>query len=704
MKKYNLKTITEIKSHKTINKIKLDVVGGGVLDDPKTRQKYINTSMSNVPTSNIQRPTSNSAITLIALIITIIVLLILAGITLNLVMGENGIFSKANQAKEKTIKAEMQEAVSMAVQELQIDKLGGATLNDINEEWLKNQELSEKYNAKILKDNNGKKIRLKKNEVSLTCLIDINLNITICKAIGISYIVDKTTFKDNTVNIKITVINDEEGLKQIEMPDGNIIKCNGENEKEIEYTITLGVEYIIKITSDNGKIDNEKIKVDSIPCIVTIELSTGVEISNKSIVTDYGKTYENTITTKGDYVINEITATMDGGNLNIDKTTGRISTEKVTGDIKIIVTTQEMKINITEEVVNTSTSFGGKSEEKNSITAGSNAYIKLKAGSSINGANLTITPQVPYLITKNGNYKFVITAEYNSKKVEIQKNVEVNQFEVASNLVKYDAGKWTKEEIEELKKQKLYNININHIYNKNFGLESENGLNLTFGGFTYDGDNENEEYINYGKIITSRNQSVSPGYREGNPKYSDGWQILTSIQENNKTYVKQLIHVGASENFVFQKASTDSQDGGRAEYILSSGTRLEKYNTIPSGLKINYRNWNEYRDKDLDKKGMIKEIHIMTLEEAKTYGITTSSNKLFSTGASYWLSTALLSYSEFYKSIYYITSRGAFNSYDNSYYDGCMGIRLIVDMEDGVYIDSGTGTQENPYILAKDEK
>ena len=28
MKKYNLKTITEIKSHKTINKIKLDVVGG----------------------------------------------------------------------------------------------------------------------------------------------------------------------------------------------------------------------------------------------------------------------------------------------------------------------------------------------------------------------------------------------------------------------------------------------------------------------------------------------------------------------------------------------------------------------------------------------------------------------------------------------------------------------------------------------------
>jgi len=640
-------------------------------------------------------------ITLVALVITIIVLLILAGISIQAITN-TGLFANAKLAKEKSIKAEMQEAISIAIQGLQTEKLGGATLNDINEDWLNNEKLSERYNAIILNDNNGKKIRLKKNGVSLTCLIDINMNITICKAVGISYTVDKTTFKDNTVKIRITVINDEKGLKTIEMPDGNIIDYNGEHEKEIEYTIKLGQEYIIKIISEDESIDNEKIRVDSIPCDVKVELSDGAEMSNKSIITDYGKAYENTITATGDYVITGITATIDGGTLKVDNTTGRISTEKVTGDIQIIVTTQKMEISITEEVVNTSTSFGGKSEEKNSITAGSNAYIKLKASTNVNGAILAIDPEVPYLITKNGNYKFVITAQYNGKKVEIQKNVEVNQFEVATNLVKYDAGKWTKEEIDKLKEQKLYNININHSYNSDFGLESESGLNLTFGGFTYDGDNENEKYINNGKIITSRNQSVSPGSREGNTKYSEGWQVFTSIQENNKTYVKQLIHVGASENFVFQPASTDSQDGGRAEYILSSGTRLEQYNTIPSGLKINYRNWNEYRDKDLDNKGMIKGIHIMTLEEAN--GITTSSasNKLFSTGASYWLSTALILHSKYYNSMYYITKSGRDNYYSTSYYDGCMGIRLIIDMEDGVYIDGGTGTQENPYVLAKD--
>ena len=44
----------------------------------------------------------NSAITLIALIITIIVLLILAGVTINMIAGENGIFGKANESKFKT--------------------------------------------------------------------------------------------------------------------------------------------------------------------------------------------------------------------------------------------------------------------------------------------------------------------------------------------------------------------------------------------------------------------------------------------------------------------------------------------------------------------------------------------------------------------------------------------------------------------------
>lgn len=52
---------------------------------------------------------SNSAITLIVLIITIIVLLILSAVSLNMVLGENGIITKAKIAKQKTNQSQIDE-------------------------------------------------------------------------------------------------------------------------------------------------------------------------------------------------------------------------------------------------------------------------------------------------------------------------------------------------------------------------------------------------------------------------------------------------------------------------------------------------------------------------------------------------------------------------------------------------------------------
>ncbi|MNT34118.1 hypothetical protein D3C72_1700760 [compost metagenome] len=51
----------------------------------------------------------SKGITLIALIITIIILLILSGMSINLLMGENGILSKAKTAKESTDKSNQEE-------------------------------------------------------------------------------------------------------------------------------------------------------------------------------------------------------------------------------------------------------------------------------------------------------------------------------------------------------------------------------------------------------------------------------------------------------------------------------------------------------------------------------------------------------------------------------------------------------------------
>ena len=67
----------------------------------------------------------NNGITLIALVITIIVLLILAGVTIATLTGDNGILTKANDAAEKTEKANVIEQAQTDILGIQADKKDG---------------------------------------------------------------------------------------------------------------------------------------------------------------------------------------------------------------------------------------------------------------------------------------------------------------------------------------------------------------------------------------------------------------------------------------------------------------------------------------------------------------------------------------------------------------------------------------------------
>ena len=158
--------------------IKLNVVGVGVPDDPNAKNRYINKIMSNnVSKYNsiypqikkdrksgrrgrrpLQMAEYNLGITLIALIITIIVLLILAGVTLNMVMGENGIIKKAQQAMQKTNISNAKEEIQLAIVEEETNANSGENLgNKFNYEnvWNtlrkndENLEVKEKSEEKV---------------------------------------------------------------------------------------------------------------------------------------------------------------------------------------------------------------------------------------------------------------------------------------------------------------------------------------------------------------------------------------------------------------------------------------------------------------------------------------------------------------------------------------------------------------------------
>ena len=72
---------------------------------------------------------SNKGITLVALVVTIVVLLILAGVSINLVLGENGLITKATRAREEYKKAAYFEELNLDILDEQTRKSNNSKIN-----------------------------------------------------------------------------------------------------------------------------------------------------------------------------------------------------------------------------------------------------------------------------------------------------------------------------------------------------------------------------------------------------------------------------------------------------------------------------------------------------------------------------------------------------------------------------------------------
>lgn len=83
----------------------------------KNSKKIKEENLNKIKQNNMQ------GITLIALVVTIIVLIILAGVSINLVLGENGIITRAKQAKQQYEMAEVKEKIETAILEIQAEEI-----------------------------------------------------------------------------------------------------------------------------------------------------------------------------------------------------------------------------------------------------------------------------------------------------------------------------------------------------------------------------------------------------------------------------------------------------------------------------------------------------------------------------------------------------------------------------------------------------
>ena len=111
-------------------------------------------------------------ITLIALVITIIVLLILAGVSIAMLTGENGILTQAQSAKEKSSVAEEKEKIALAYNAVKAKNKGGnVTAKDLDDEFNASDT-----NANAQEDGTNIKVTFK--DTLREYIIDGNGNIT----------------------------------------------------------------------------------------------------------------------------------------------------------------------------------------------------------------------------------------------------------------------------------------------------------------------------------------------------------------------------------------------------------------------------------------------------------------------------------------------------------------------------------------------
>ena len=163
-----------------------------------------------------------NGITLIALVITIVVLLILAGISINAIFGNNGIFNKANSAKINTEKAEIEENLNLALANIKAKKETG----------LENRELKSYFDTleKFQSESNWNSKIYIIDDTDYNYLEEENcVNLLIYKNKGCG---KKFKFKIDLNLSKVIYLGNEE--------NGDAGNTSKENESEFEHTDLTG--------------------------------------------------------------------------------------------------------------------------------------------------------------------------------------------------------------------------------------------------------------------------------------------------------------------------------------------------------------------------------------------------------------------------------------------------------------------------------
>ena len=241
-----------------------------------------------------------TGITLISLVVTIIILLILAGVTLSLIGGSEGILGRSTHAVDENEKAMAKEQVELAVSDYQtefyeakyVDRTNDGTKKEYILEKLQGETYTEKY--KVVTSEEGKVKVYEKNGVSKNPIVTGNVQedgsikwddeIEVGtpepgepeeknEAIKIGAIQNiSSDYVKSTVQIQVEYPGT---ITEISINGEKVEVAKGENGiYQIEKEFTENGEYKIIAKDENGKVQTKNVKVT--------ELTEDMEIWNRA--------------------------------------------------------------------------------------------------------------------------------------------------------------------------------------------------------------------------------------------------------------------------------------------------------------------------------------------------------------------------------------------------------------------------------------
>lgn len=215
----------------------------------------------------------NSGITLIALVVTIIVLIILAGASINLLIGNNGILTTAKRAKEEMTISEGKEKIELALLDINTERISNG--NSCNLDYVSENIDGKVKNVKIegIKGSPVIKIYLSYKDYMYKITSDLRVeyigNINIAEEPELEIIRDVTETGVDKVNLTIKASVEEGEISEIVKPDGNIVYA-----EETTYEIASNGSYTFKAVTEKGIIEEKTIEIQSIKDNEAIEIVT----------------------------------------------------------------------------------------------------------------------------------------------------------------------------------------------------------------------------------------------------------------------------------------------------------------------------------------------------------------------------------------------------------------------------------------------